>query len=64
MKKGEERGILISVTKASLDEAEDSIEELKELARTAGVEVLDTVIQRPRQFNPAFSWEKARCATW
>ena len=52
--KGEERGILISVTKASLDEAEDSIEELKELARTAGVEVLDTVIQRPRQFNPRF----------
>ncbi|WP_243372525.1 GTPase HflX [Geotalea sp. SG265] len=54
VKKGEERGILISVTKASLDEAEDSIEELKELARTAGVEVLDTVIQRPRQFNPRF----------
>jgi GTP-binding protein HflX len=54
VKKGEERGILISVTKASLDEAEDSVEELKELARTAGVEVLDTVIQRPRLFNPRF----------
>ena len=35
-------------------EAEDSIDELKELARTAGVEVLDTVIQRPRQFNPRY----------
>ncbi len=54
VKGGEERGILISVTKLSHAEAEDSIEELKELARTAGVEVLDAVIQRPRQFNPRF----------
>ncbi len=51
---GEERGILISVTRDSLAEAEDSLDELKELARTAGVEVLDTVIQRPRQFNPRY----------
>jgi GTPase len=51
---GEERGILISVTGLSPAEAEDSIEELKELARTAGVEVLDTVIQRPRRFNPRY----------
>ena len=51
---GEERGILISVTKQAREEAEDSLEELKELARTAGVEVLDTVIQRPRQFNARF----------
>ncbi|MCM2357749.1 MAG: GTPase HflX [Geobacteraceae bacterium] len=51
---GEERGILISVTGQPQAEAEDSIEELKELARTAGVEVLDTVIQRPRQFNPRY----------
>jgi GTPase len=54
VKGGEERGILISVTGQPQAEAEDSIEELKELARTAGVEVLDTVIQRPRQFNPRF----------
>jgi len=52
--KGGERGILISVTSHPQAEAEDSIDELKELARTAGVEVLDTVIQRPRQFNPRF----------
>jgi GTP-binding protein HflX len=51
---GEERGILISVTDLSPAEAEDSIEELKELARTAGVEVLDSVIQRPRRFNPRY----------
>ena len=51
---GAERGILISVTKLAREEAEDSVEELKELARTAGVAVLDTVIQRPRQFNPRY----------
>jgi GTP-binding protein HflX len=51
---GGERGILISVTHLSPEEAEDSLEELKELARTAGVQVLDTAIQRPRQFNPRY----------
>jgi GTP-binding protein HflX len=51
---GEERGILISVTKQAREEAEDSLEELKELARTAGVEVLDTVIQRPRELNARY----------
>ncbi|HEX8960325.1 MAG TPA: GTPase HflX [Geobacteraceae bacterium] len=54
VKEGEERGILISVTSQSQAEAEDSIDELKELARTAGVAVLDTVIQRPRRFNPRY----------
>jgi len=51
---GEERAILISVTKTSLDEAQDSIEELKELSRTAGLSVLDIFIQRPRQFSPRY----------
>jgi len=51
---GEERGILISVTKSPVEEALDSMEELKELARTAGVGVLDTVIQRPKEFNPRY----------
>ena len=51
---GQERGILISVTKSPLEEAVDSMEELKELARTAGVGVLDTVIQRPKEFNPRY----------
>ncbi|WP_236685555.1 GTPase HflX [Geobacter pickeringii] len=54
VKGGGERAILISVTKQAREEAEDSLEELKELARTAGVAVLDTVIQRPRQFNPRY----------
>jgi GTP-binding protein HflX len=51
---GEEQGILISVARQSREEAEDSLDELKELARTAGVEVLDTVIQRPREFNARY----------
>lgn len=50
----DERGILISVTHQSVEEANDSMEELKELARTAGVGVLDTVIQRPKEFNPRY----------
>lgn len=52
--KAEERGLLISVTQQPRAEAEDSMEELKELSRTAGIEVLDTFIQHPRQFNPRY----------
>jgi GTP-binding protein HflX len=51
---GEERGILISVTKQAREEAEDSLDELKELARTAGAKVIDTVIQRPRELNARY----------
>jgi GTP-binding protein HflX len=50
----DERAILVSVSKVSVAEAEDSMEELKELARTAGVNVLETFIQRPRQFSPKY----------
>jgi len=50
----EERAILVSVSKSSVAEASDSMEELKELARTAGVNVLGTFIQRPRQFSPKY----------
>ncbi len=50
-----ERAILISVTiTATRQEAEDSIAELRELARTARVEALDAFIQRPRKLNPRF----------
>lgn len=51
---GAERGILVSVTRSSREEAEDSLEELKELARTSGVQVLETTIQRPRELNPRY----------
>jgi GTP-binding protein HflX len=50
-----ERAILISVTTSGTQhEAEDSIAELRELARTAHVEALDAFIQRPRKLNPRF----------
>lgn len=50
-----ERAILISVTTAGTrQEAEDSMAELRELARTAQVEALDEFIQRPRELNPRY----------
>jgi GTP-binding protein HflX len=47
-----EKAILISVTQVPRQEADDSLDELAELARTADVVVLDRVMQRPRQLNP------------
>ncbi len=50
-----ERAILISVTiEGTRQDAEDSIIELRELARTARIEALDEFIQRPRSLNPRF----------
>ncbi len=49
-----ERAILVSVSKSSRYEQEDSIEELRELARSSDVLVLDTVIQRPKDINPRY----------
>ena len=52
-KDGQEQAILISV-RAGGDrrEIDDSLAELQELARTAGVVVLDNFIQLPRKLNP------------
>jgi GTP-binding protein HflX len=47
-----ERAILLSVTQAPLREAEDAMDELAELARTADVLVLDRIMQRSRKLNP------------
>ncbi|MBE0595941.1 MAG: GTPase HflX [Desulfuromonadales bacterium] len=49
-----ERAILVSVSHDPRPEAEDSLDELVELARTAGLVVLDRVIQRPRKIHPKF----------
>jgi GTPase len=49
-----ERAILVSVSKAPRHEQEDSAEELKELARSSDILVLDTVIQRPKDINPRY----------
>lgn len=48
-----EKALLISVMAAgNRSEADDSLEELTELARTAGVMVLDRFVQLPRKLNP------------
>ncbi|MDP2158577.1 MAG: GTPase HflX, partial [Nitrospirota bacterium] len=44
-----ERAILVSVSKMPKHEQEDSMDELRELAQSSDVIVLDTVIQRPRE---------------
>ncbi len=47
-----EKAILLSVTQAPRREAEDAMDELAELARTADVLVLDRIMQRSRKTNP------------
>ena len=49
-----ERAILVSVSTKSKYEQEDSVEELKELARSSDILVLDEVIQRPKDINPRY----------
>jgi GTP-binding protein HflX len=47
-----DRAILVGVTTESLTEAQESLEELKELARSSGVVVLDAIIQRRPKLDP------------
>lgn len=49
-----ERAILVSVSTRSRYELEDSMEELKELANSSGVIVIDSIIQRPKEINPRY----------
>ncbi|RJQ47598.1 MAG: GTPase HflX [Nitrospiraceae bacterium] len=49
-----ERAILVSVSTGPRHEQEESAEELKELAHSSDVIVLDTVLQRPKEINPKF----------
>ncbi|MFO7495743.1 MAG: GTPase HflX [Desulfobacterales bacterium] len=51
---GVERAMLVSVTSATRQEAQDSLDELKELARSSGIEVLDTVLQQRTRVDPRF----------
>lgn len=46
------RAILVSVTDRRKDEAEASMTELRDLAISAGTEVLDEIIQYPKRINP------------
>lgn len=49
-----ERAILVSVSTRLRYDLEESMEELKELANSSGVIVLDTIIQRPKEINPKY----------
>ena len=49
-----ERAILVSVSTNPRYEQEDSIEELKELAQSSDVFILDTIIQRSKKINPRY----------
>jgi GTP-binding protein HflX len=49
---GKNRAVLVGVTTGSRQAAEESLEELKELSRTAGVTVLDTILQSRKQLDP------------
>jgi GTPase len=47
-----DRAILVSVTTGSIGGAQESLEELRELARSAGVVVLDAIVQRRQKLDP------------
>lgn len=49
---GRDRAILVGAATGDADEAEQSIAELKELAESADVVILDTIIQRRPQIDP------------
>jgi len=47
-----EKAILISVSKERRERLENSMEELKELAESSGVFVVDSILQRPQNISP------------
>jgi GTP-binding protein HflX len=49
-----ERAVLVSVSTRPRYEQEDSIEELKELAKASNTVVVDTVLQRPKNINTRY----------
>lgn len=49
-----ERAILVSVSTRPKYEQEDSLDELRELALSSDVTVLDAIIQRPKEINPRY----------
>ncbi len=55
-----ERAIVVSVTAESRGETEERLRELRELCRTAGVDVVDQVVQRARQLNPKYLLGKGK----
>jgi GTP-binding protein HflX len=51
---GSEQALLVSVFTGPRKEALDSLDELKELARTADISIIDTVLQQRKKANPRF----------
>lgn len=49
-----ERAVLVSVSTSPRYEQEDSMEELKELAKASNVVILDSVLQRLKSINPKY----------
>jgi len=52
LKGAEEKAILISVSKENREKLENSMEELRELAESSRVFVVDSIIQRPQNISP------------
>ena len=57
---GKERAVLVSVTQASKREAEESLEELRELAMTSNLLVVDSIIQRKTEGDSRFLLGKGK----
>jgi GTP-binding protein HflX len=55
-----ERAVLVSVSTSPIYEQEDSMEELKELAKASSVAVVDTVLQRVKVINPKYLLGKGK----
>ena len=51
---GSERALLVSVFTGPRKAATDSLDELKELTRTANISVIDTILQQRKRANPRF----------
>ncbi len=54
VEEGTERAILVSVGTGSREDQMDFLLELRALAETSGVRVVDTVWQRPKRINPKY----------
>lgn len=54
------RAILVSVTTAPLYEAKESLEELRKLALTSNVDVVDAVVQRRHAIDPRYLMGKGK----
>ncbi|MBL8195552.1 MAG: GTPase HflX, partial [Blastocatellia bacterium] len=51
---GKDGAILVGVTTDGLAEAQDSMDELKELARSSGIVILDSILQRRHELDPKY----------